>query len=32
MKTKKIKALIIEDSEDDLKLMLRELEKDSYEI
>ena len=32
MKTKKIKALIIEDSEDDLKLMLRELDRGSYEI
>ncbi|HEY5534725.1 MAG TPA: PAS domain S-box protein, partial [Ignavibacteria bacterium] len=32
MKTKKFKALIIEDSKDDLKLMLRELEKGSYEI
>jgi PAS domain S-box-containing protein len=32
MKTKKIKALIIEDSDDDLKLMLRELEKGQYII
>jgi PAS domain S-box-containing protein len=32
MKTKKIKALIIEDSEDDLKLLLRELNKSSYKI
>ncbi len=32
MTTEKIKALIIEDSEDDLKLMLRELNKSSYNI
>jgi DNA-binding NtrC family response regulator len=32
MKTKKIKVLIIEDSEDDLKLLLRELNKSSYKI
>jgi len=32
MKTKKIKALIVEDSDDDLKLMLRELEKSQYII
>ncbi|MFA7359611.1 MAG: response regulator [Candidatus Kapaibacterium sp.] len=32
MKTKKIRALIIEDSDDDLQLMLRELEKGQYEI
>lgn len=32
MDKKKIKALIIEDSEDDMKLMLRELKKSSYEI
>jgi two-component system cell cycle sensor histidine kinase/response regulator CckA len=32
MKTKKIKALIIEDSDDDLRLMLRELEKSPYKI
>ena len=32
MVTKKIKALIIEDSDDDLKLMLRELEKGQYVI
>jgi PAS domain S-box-containing protein len=32
MGTNKIKALIIEDSDDDLKLMLRELKKGQYEI
>jgi DNA-binding NtrC family response regulator len=32
MKTKKIKALILEDSEDDVKLVLRELNKGQYEI
>ena len=32
MKTKKIKVLIIEDSEDDLTLMLDELNKSSYDI
>ncbi len=32
MKTQKIKTLIIEDSDDDLQLMLRELNKGQYEI